>query len=110
MKLDKVRIAGAFAEALDSYLSDGGAYQELIDSLKVGPKAKEWLTDSVRWTLIDDTTGQNLLECEEDKAKREGYDYLINAARLVVRHWESGDLAGSVNSLAIALRNLGVKP
>lgn len=79
MKLNKVKIANLLGDALSDHLSDTGAYGDLIDGLKVGPKAKEYLHDNVRWTLIDDETGLNLLECDADKRKREAAERALNS-------------------------------
>jgi hypothetical protein len=61
MKKTLKEIAAMLAEAMERHLEDG-AYGAMIDGLELSPAQKKRAKGRVRWTLIDEATGENLLE------------------------------------------------
>lgn len=53
-------LAQMLSDVMDESL-DGGKWRDMIDGLDVTPEEKGLLRDRVRWTLIDEENGDDLL-------------------------------------------------
>lgn len=63
--MDKFKIAHQLANKLEELLGDD--YGLLIDGLNLNSMETKWAKGHIRWTLIDEETGENLLEKPNDK-------------------------------------------
>jgi hypothetical protein len=63
--LDDIRqreIAYALSEALEDFV--GEQWRNLISGLDLTTEEQEWVNDNLRWTIINENTGEDLLHGE----------------------------------------------
>jgi hypothetical protein len=61
MKVNKREVAEKVAEEFDWLLRDDQMHQSLLLA-KLTPDEERWARTNLRWTMIDESTGENLLE------------------------------------------------
>lgn len=61
-------IGAKIAEVLERDLHDGGAWGRILDNAGLTPAERAWADAHVRWTLLDEEDGVDLLQDEEAKS------------------------------------------
>lgn len=64
-------LAHELANALENDL-DNGAWAEIVNNLDVTPRQRKIVRERMRWTIIDEVSGENLLEVPTNERTKQG--------------------------------------
>jgi hypothetical protein len=64
-KINRATIGAKIAEVLERDLHNGGAWARVLDNSGLTPEERAWAETHVRWTLLDEDDGVDLLQDEE---------------------------------------------
>ncbi len=67
-EINRADIGAKVAEVLERDLHDGGAWGRILDNAELTKAERQWAGRHIRWTLLDEEDGVDLLQDEEARS------------------------------------------